>query len=371
LTEHLHIVCLDAPGPPDYGGAIDMFFKIKALARTGKKIILHYFAYNPTRNAKGLENDCVAIYTYHRKSVFQALPLVQPFIIQSRLNSDLIKRLNGDNYPILLEGLHCAGVIQGLNNPDRVIIRMHNEEASYYHHLAQTEKSYIKKQYFKQESKLLRKYQQNMSKQMKLATLSASDMDIFQREYGFRSLAFIPCFIPWYQLSANHGRGNYCLYHGNMLVSENEEAAIWLVQNVFSRSDIPLIIAGKGISDRLAAVAKQYNNVSLLPDPQIEQIDELIKNAQINVLPSMNGTGVKLKLLNALLNGRHCITNFNGIKGSQIEQGLSIVDSVQEWRQEVKKLMSKDFLSGEIKTREPILALYDNKVNAEKLNALW
>ena len=45
MNEPIHIVCLDAPAPPDYGGAIDMYYTIIALAKTGRKPILHYFEY--------------------------------------------------------------------------------------------------------------------------------------------------------------------------------------------------------------------------------------------------------------------------------------------------------------------------------------
>src|SRR5687767_2494452 len=165
-----------------------MFFKIKALAQKGKKIILHYFDYNPLRNAEGLEHDCIEIHTYHRKPILNALPLSQPFIIQSRINEKLVKRLNEDNHPILMEGLHCTGIIEGLNNHERIIVRMHNEEAFYYKQLAQAEQSFIKRQYFLQESKLLKQYQQHFNKHIKLACLSETDMDVFQNQYGFQSL---------------------------------------------------------------------------------------------------------------------------------------------------------------------------------------
>ncbi|HZI00495.1 MAG TPA: mannosyltransferase, partial [Flavisolibacter sp.] len=69
MSDQLHIVCLDAPAPPDYGGAIDIYYKIKALAGIGKKIILHYFDYKPGRSAGDLDSICVEVNTYSRKSI--------------------------------------------------------------------------------------------------------------------------------------------------------------------------------------------------------------------------------------------------------------------------------------------------------------
>lgn len=371
MSEYLHIVCLDAPGPPDYGGAIDMYYKIKALAETGKKIILHYFDYNKTRSTEGLEKYCTAIYAYKRKPAYRSLPLSQPFIVQSRINDDLIRQLNSNDYPILLEGLHCSGIIPFLSNPARAVLRMHNEESGYYQHLAQAETSFLKKKYFLQESKLLKKYQHKLDKNIKLACLSQADMEIFRTDYHFQKLHFIPCFTPWQELKSRDGEGDYCLYHGNMSVSENEEAAMWLVKNVFSRINIPLMITGKGISDRLKKIALAYQNITLVNNPTVAQIDELIQNAQINVLPSMNNTGVKLKLLNALLNGRYCITNFNGIKGSGINEGLLIEDDPAKWITLIETTFNQIFSGKEILARQKILDIYNNQKNAEKFNALW
>ena len=39
----LHIVAFDIPYPPNYGGVIDVWYKLKALHAKGIKIILHCF----------------------------------------------------------------------------------------------------------------------------------------------------------------------------------------------------------------------------------------------------------------------------------------------------------------------------------------
>lgn len=371
MSDHLHIVCLDAPAPPDYGGAIDMFYKIKALHDIGKKIILHYFNYNTARNVNALSQYCTAIYTYRRKNYWQSLPLSRPFIIQSRINRSLISRLNRDNHPVLLEGLHCAGIVPFLKNKERVVVRMHNEEASYYHHLAKTESSLLKRSYFLRESRLLNEYQKRMMTKIKLACLSETDMAVLQKEYGFQQLSFIPCFLPWQQLTSSEGNGDFCLYHGNLSVSENEEAAIWLIENVFSDLSYPLMIAGKGITKKLMAAGRNYANITFVNNPSIAEIDQLVKEAHINVLPSLNNTGVKLKLLNALFNGRHCITNTCGIKGSRIHKGVFVQDEVTGWISTIKFLMMKEFSTLNRDERKTVLQLYNNRDNAEKLSALW
>jgi hypothetical protein len=248
---------------------------------------------------------------------------------------------------------------------------MHNEEASYYHHLAQTENNILKKKYFQQESRLLKKYNSQINKDCKLACLSETDRKTFENTYGFKETYFIPCFISWQTLSIKEGRGEYCLYHGNLSISENEEAVSWLIKNIFSELTVPFVIAGKGIGNGLRKEAKKYPHISLINNPSIEEINCLVEDAQINVLPSMNATGVKLKLLNALLNGRYCITNYNGVAGSKIDKGVVVPDTVAAWLLAVSDLMQKEFKGVDIERRRDILLLYNNQENAKKLNALW
>ena len=44
-AKHLHIVALNIPFPANYGGAIDIYYKVKALHEIGYTIHLHCFEY--------------------------------------------------------------------------------------------------------------------------------------------------------------------------------------------------------------------------------------------------------------------------------------------------------------------------------------
>ena len=43
--KHLHIISFDIPYPPNYGGVIDVYYKIRTLHKLGIKIHLHCFEY--------------------------------------------------------------------------------------------------------------------------------------------------------------------------------------------------------------------------------------------------------------------------------------------------------------------------------------
>ena len=50
----LHIISLDVPFPVDYGGAIDIYYRVKALLELGVKVYLHCYEYG-RGEAKELE----------------------------------------------------------------------------------------------------------------------------------------------------------------------------------------------------------------------------------------------------------------------------------------------------------------------------
>jgi len=147
----IHIIAFDVPYPPNYGGIIDVFYKLKSLHQQGVSIVYHCFYYtghNPP--TKELEKYCDAVYYYQRKKhIGKLLMSKYPFIVASRSNKKLLANLVKDDHPILFEGIQCCYY---LNHPllknRKKIVRTHNIEHDYYLGLAKSEKNKAKKVYF-------------------------------------------------------------------------------------------------------------------------------------------------------------------------------------------------------------------------------
>ncbi len=138
--KHIHVVSFDVPWPANYGGVIDVFFKVKAMAEKGIKIHLHCFEYGRTP-APELEKVCHAVQYYQRDLSKRHLFKSLPYIVSSRSNNTLIENLLADDYPILLEGLHTCALLDDDRLSDRkVSVRTHNIEHEYYLNLAKSRK---------------------------------------------------------------------------------------------------------------------------------------------------------------------------------------------------------------------------------------
>ena len=371
MSRQLHIVCLDVPWPPDYGGAIDMMSRIKMLKKAGIGIHLHYFSYNERGTPNELNQFCESIKVYERKTGARGFSSKTPYIVASRINEELINNLQKDNNPILLEGIHCTGILSKLDISNRkIVVRIHNEESIYYKELARATSSWFKKLYFLLESRLIHKYSQHLPKECVYACISNEDVKLLHNEFHLAQSKFLAAFPAWQDVTSEEGIGNLCLYHGNLSVPENEKAAIWLMHNVFMKVRKPFVIAGKKPTRRLQKIAQLCQHTCLVADPSETEMNDLIRKAQINILPCFNKnvTGIRLKLLHALYQGRHCVVNEPMVLGTGLEPACHIGTTANGMASIIMQLYNQPFSTEEIVLRKKLLGeTYSNEKNTQRL----
>ena len=96
-------------------------------------------------------------------------------------------------------------------------------------------------------------------------------------------------------------------------------------------------------------------------------MENLLQAAHINVLPSFQNTGIKLKLINSLFKGRFVITNNYMIKNTGLEQLCTISNSKEEFITEILNISKKKFTNEVILKRENILSVFNTSKNALKI----
>jgi len=366
--KHLHIITHDVPWPADFGGVIDQFYKIKTLYQYGVKIHLHCFV-NKRPPQDELKKYCETVSYYKRHTGIRHFSFSIPYIVSSRKNNELLKNLSKDNYPVLMEAIHSSYYLYAGELTNRIgLVRLHNAEFEYYHHLAMHEKNVFKKYYYNHESRLLKKYEKKLAEKVKIAALSGQDVEVYQHLFKANNIIHLPLFLPYLNAAGKEGIGCFCLYHGNLSINENEEAAIWLLQNVFNDIKIPFVITGKNPSQKLEFLAHQQPHTCLVANPSDKELHDMIAKAQINILPSFNNTGIKLKLLNALYNGRHCLVNKAGVEGSGLNRLCAIAEDADDFKTAIQYLYAIPYPKEENEKRQLLLQqLYNNQKNADKL----
>ena len=365
-TDSVHIVSFDVPYPADYGGAIDVYYKCKSLTESGIKVILHCYEYGRGKQSE-LETIAEKVYYYQRKKTVMAFFSKLPFIVETRKSKDLLNNLLKDNFPILFEGIHTTYFLNHPSLKNRIrLVRAHNVEHDYYKKLAEVETNFLKKIFFKTEARKLEKYEPILESSDEILALTEKDLNYFKKKY--RKGVFIPVFSPLNTDQSERNVGNYALYHGNLSVGENEFALRYLVNEVWEK-DFPLdfIAAGKNPSDDLIKFLKE-RNIKCIINPNHLEMNQLIRNAKINLLPTFQSTGIKLKLINSLSNGGFCLANSIMLEGTGLEKFCYLADTPQEWKNEILKLADKND-DNEVfeKRKSELQKIFNGRNNAKKI----
>jgi len=365
---HLHIVSFTIPFPPNYGGAIDVFFKIRALHSAGVKVHLHCFSYDRNPSPE-LEKYCLEVHYYPRKTGLRSALSWKPYIVFSRRSDKLLEILQKDEFPILFEGLHSCYYLSHPLLKNRIkIYRESNIEHLYYYHLSKAETNLGKKLYYFFSSLKLRAFQGILSHASMMLTVSIEDNEYLFRKFPRIPVEYLPSFHKDDEIKSLPGTGDFALYQGNLSVAENEKAAEYLVKEVFRETGTRFILAGMNPPRSLEKLVTQTPNVTLVPNPSDEEMSELIRTAQVNILVTFQQTGLKLKLLNALFNGRFCLVNPGMVSGTELGELCEFGTNAQELRQKVTELMHQTFNEEQIYLRrKKLMKWHSNKENCIRL----
>lgn len=368
MDKYLNIISLNIPWPANYGGVLDIYYKMKALHECGVKIILHCFEYERPRTSE-LEKICHEVHYYKRRTGLLPNLTYLPYNVYGRKDKNLIKNLLKNDYPILFEGLHSCYYLSDKRLRNRFkIFRECNIEHDYYNALSHSTDNIIKKSFFKLEGLRFRLFQKNVKWADLIISVSTTDADYLRKVFPEKKVEFIPCFHANEKITTLTGKSNYILYHGKLSVPENEKAVLFLIKNVFCKLKHKCIVAGMDPSDDIYKAASSYNNIEIIPNPEQNKMEELISQAQIHTLVTFQDTGLKLKLLNSLFGGRHTLVNSLMLAGSGLDSLCRIANTPEEMVSECNRLMEIPVDEKTIAQREKLLfPAFSNKEQAKKL----
>lgn len=368
MDKYLNIIAFNIPWPANYGGVIDVYYKMKALHRCGVKMILHCFEYERPHSAE-LEAICEKVYYYKRHTGLLPNMTLLPYNVYSRKDPELLTNLLKNAYPILFEGLHSCYYMSDPRLKDRIkIYREANIEHDYYYHLAKAEKHPVKKAFFRIEGWRFKRYQRVLADADLIVAVSTTDAEYLQKQFPDKRIEFMPCFHTNDRITAQPGLSDFVLYHGKLSVIENTQAALYLIENVFCKLKYPCIIAGMNPPSSLLKAAARYPNITIEANPSEKRMEQLIHEAQIHALITFQATGLKLKLLNSLFAGRHTVVNQLMVTGSGLEQLCSVANTPDEMIQTCNRLMEIPLSPALIEQRQTTLfPEYSNQYQGERL----
>lgn len=362
VDKEIQIVAFNNPFPPNFGGAIDLFYKIRSLSELGVAIHLHIF-YDKRSNISGLKLLCKTITLYKRKRWLIKHLSTLPFCVTTRFSKALIGNLNKSEAPIIFESLRTLGVLKRHKFKQKIAVRIHNIEHEYSWGLFKSERNWFKKLAFLLEGYKLKHFEFILDKADVLFTISNYEYEYCNKNFK-ADCYYLPVFQENSKLECLNGFGKYALYHGDLSVSDNVRCAFFMIE-VFRDLNEPLIIASSTKQQKLLNEIKKYENISFELISDENNLNDLIKNAHINTLYSFQRSGTKLKVFNALFKGRHCILNKNVVDDIEVLKICEVIADKIQYQNAVRRLFKEEFFITQ--ERSNALKKYDPDINAKQI----
>jgi len=348
----LHIISFAVPYPPNYGGAIDVWNRIRALHAEGVNILLHCFVYSGFKPHDVIKEYVGEVYYYPRITWPALLSPGEPYIVCSRRNPLLLARLRLDNAPILFEGIHTTGFIDEMKDR-KLMLRAHNIEHQYYTGLAK-ESSRFQYLFFQREALTLERYECHNAQSFETVFAISKHDDQWYREKGANSV-FMPAYHGFQKITAPEGRGKYLLYQGDLSIEMNQNALLELLKNIPSAPQYPITIAGRSGNQSFEEKLLKYPNIQREMDVSDEKMSELIEGAQVIIIHSRHPSGMKVKFFPALYQGRFVAANENSLTHTNLDKALHIYNHVQDIGPLLDRLWPLEFSASHLEERISII----------------
>lgn len=178
----------------------------------------------------------------------------------------------------------------------------------------------------------------------RVITISPADADDIKSLYGLRNALYLPTLIPEPRNSDWHGLdSNYIVFSGSLSFYPNYHGIKWFLENVWVKfsvnSSLTLKITG-GVNPGIRKELSGYKNVEFTGFLNDDDFSKVINGARFIVVPIIKGSGVKMKLLEAMTMGipaigtKHC---FAGIPFAEDEPYCLAADA-NEWLKALNNL---------------------------------
>ena len=288
---------------------------------------------------------------------------------------------------ITFESLFVASYFDVVaNNSDAFfVLRQHNVEHKIWETLARDEKSLFKKAYLNLLTIRLKDFEiSQLNKFDALTTVTQNDADDFIKLGCTKPIYSSPTGIDISRLKADDSNLEFnSLFHiGSMEWMPNQQAVLWFIKNVWNTitekfPELKFYLAGRGMPDAF----KQLQDKNLIINGEVEDAVRFIQSKQIMIVPLFSGSGIRIKILEAMALGKAIISTSLGAQGIEVENGkhLIIADTSEQFIEAISKLVLDSNLTKELgnnarklieekynntKVIERLLKFYEEQINA-------
>lgn len=288
----------------------------------------------------------------------------------------IIEKINNSTFDfILLESAFLLPYLPAIrkNFSGKVLVRTHNVEYKIWERMASFEKNFLKKKYLQKLAKDLKSYEiQHLKKVDGLICISDLDKRTFQAHGIYIPMVTIPVSMKVNDAFKFDGNSKDIFFLGAMNWQPNVEAVESLLKDIFPkiRTKFPqtkLHLAGSYMSSKLTNL-KQEN---VVVHGRIKDVNQFMSAHGILVVPLKSGSGIRIKILEAMSVATPVIATSVGFEGIAVLNRIEgiVANSTQEFYDAICDLIESPELAQAIgqKGQNKILLKYSQEQVSNKL----
>ena len=256
----------------------------------------------------------------------------------------------------------------------KVILRAHNVEHLIWERIAKCTKNIFKRWYVKKLALALKVYElEHISQYDGIACITQKDADYFIKAGCRKPIVSIPFGIIAPDTMDNVDEEPNSLFHiGSMDWIPNLEGVNWFLEKVWPKvlNEVPqtrMYLAGRKMPQTL--MNTEYRNVSIVGE--VPDAMYFIESKKINIVPLLSGSGIRVKIIEAMSVGKTVISTTIGAEGIEYTDGKNILiaDTPDEFVMQIKRCIADDEFCAEIgKNAYDLVANnYNNELLTQKL----
>jgi glycosyltransferase involved in cell wall biosynthesis len=359
------LLCNKSPWPPKEGGPIAMYAMIKGLLMAG--ISVRVLALNTNKYTVDLKDVPLEFKEQTRISfvtvdlsfkpfdAFLNLFSSQSYHIKRFKSKDIAKALTEilkeETFDIIqFETLSLTSYICLIRqySSARLVLRAHNVEYLIWSRLAEETRLLMHKWYLKRLAKTLKSYELSVMNELDgIVTITRDDEERFKHLESSTLIETIPFAIslPEAEMQTNASFAKTLFHIGSMNWLPNHEGIRWFLNDCWPMihvkfPEVRLVLAGRKMPQwMLKTLITGVDIKGEVPDAARFMLDN-----GIMIVPLFSGSGVRVKIIEAMALGKTVITTTIGAEGIMCEhqKNILIANTPDEFLEAVIHCFSDD-----------------------------
>ncbi|HET6243638.1 MAG: glycosyltransferase [Bacteroidetes bacterium] len=263
-------------------------------------------------------------------------------------NEKLIRILEAEKFDVIqLESIYVAPYIQTIrtfSKDSKIVLRAHNSEHQIWLKSALNEKNPLKSFYFKILANRLKKYEKEVLKKVDaVAAISKDDAKKLTELNQIPLLKTIPVNIDIYPANEIQKKETSLFFIGALDWHPNLEGLNWFLKEVWPKinKQLPYLkfhVAGKNMPHKM----KNSKIAGVVFKGEIKDSIDFMNCNKIMVVPLFSGSGIRVKILEAMSRGKAIISTSLGVEGigCKKDENILIADNVEQFVAETIKCIN-------------------------------